>query len=119
LRLGGIRSAAADWNPISFDTLPPERYWMLVLGRLELFISHLWLIPRLFPGSFPNLWGIQPRLTVPAQKSIVSASVGGHSSMVESKLVELVVAGSNPVGHPTFPRQKPGKKTAGCFHPAV
>ena len=22
--------------------------------------------------------------------------------MVESKLVELVVAGSNPVGHPTF-----------------
>ena len=29
-------------------------------------------------------------------------SSGGHSSMVESKLVELVVAGSNPVGHPTF-----------------
>jgi hypothetical protein len=27
--------------------------------------------------------------------------VGGRSSMVESKLVELVVAGSNPVGHPT------------------
>ena len=23
--------------------------------------------------------------------------------MVESKLVELVVAGSNPVGHPIFP----------------
>ena len=30
--------------------------------------------------------------------------VGGHSSMVESKLVELVVAGSSPVGHPTFPK---------------
>ena len=28
--------------------------------------------------------------------------VGGRSSMVESKLVELVVAGSNPVGHPIF-----------------
>ena len=27
--------------------------------------------------------------------------VGGYSSMVESKLVELVVAGSSPVGHPT------------------
>jgi hypothetical protein len=30
-------------------------------------------------------------------------AVGGRSSMVESKLVELVVAGSNPVGHPTSP----------------
>ena len=28
--------------------------------------------------------------------------VGGYSSMVESKLVELVVAGSSPVGHPNF-----------------
>jgi len=28
--------------------------------------------------------------------------VGGHSSMVESKLVELAVAGSSPVGHPIF-----------------
>jgi hypothetical protein len=27
--------------------------------------------------------------------------VGGRSSMVESKLVELVVAGSSPVDHPT------------------
>jgi hypothetical protein len=29
--------------------------------------------------------------------------------MVESKLVELVVAGSNPVGHPIFPEQREGQ----------
>ena len=28
---------------------------------------------------------------------------GGRSSMVEPQIVILVVAGSNPVGHPTFP----------------
>jgi hypothetical protein len=33
---------------------------------------------------------------------MLSKLVGGRSSTVESKLVELVVAGSNPVGHPTF-----------------
>ena len=27
---------------------------------------------------------------------------GGHSSMVESQIVILVVAGSSPVGHPIF-----------------
>ena len=41
------------------------------------------------------------RLTGETAKINLGA-VGGYSSMVESKLVELVVAGSNPVGHPTF-----------------
>ena len=41
-------------------------------------------------------------LTPMPVKTSLSA-VGGRSSMVESKLVELVVAGSNPVGHPILP----------------
>src|SRR4051812_37848334 len=41
----------------------------------------------------------RPNLTWGMRKSSVFA-IGGRSSMVESKLVELVVAGSNPVGHP-------------------
>src|SRR5690606_2552425 len=32
---------------------------------------------------------------------LVCPSAGDHSSMVESQIVILVVAGSNPVGHPT------------------
>src|ERR1039457_3910550 len=34
--------------------------------------------------------------------NLICQPVGGRSSTVESKLVELVVAGSNPVGHPIF-----------------
>jgi hypothetical protein len=41
-------------------------------------------------------------LTRETRKSTLSGLAGGRSSMVESKLVELVVAGSNPVDHPTF-----------------
>ncbi len=41
------------------------------------------------------------------EKSYSDHPVGGRSSMVESKLVELVVAGSNPVGHPIFKTQNP------------
>ena len=60
----------------------------------------------------------QPVVSVEAALKLISAlddgrdttyfpipSSGGHSSMVESKLVELVVAGSNPVGHPTSLRK--------------
>src|SRR5580698_4319762 len=43
-------------------------------------------------------------LTPGGWKSRVLPRAGGYSSMVESKLVELVVAGSNPVGHPTSSR---------------
>ena len=45
--------------------------------------------------------------------------VGGRSSMVESKLVELVVAGSNPVGHPIFCFAKnaaPKRSEGGLLH---
>jgi hypothetical protein len=45
-------------------------------------------------------------LTAKSRESRLDTLVGGHSSMVESKLVELVVAGSNPVGHPTLPSNK-------------
>ena len=41
-------------------------------------------------------------LTLVRGKTNVSSACGGYSSMVESKLVELVVAGSSPVGHPTL-----------------
>ena len=34
--------------------------------------------------------------------SILRASDGGRSSMVEPQIVVLVVAGSSPVGHPEF-----------------
>ena len=44
---------------------------------------------------------IVTNLTDAANKPIYQP-VGGRSSTVESKLVELVVAGSNPVGHPIF-----------------
>src|SRR5438105_2897053 len=40
-------------------------------------------------------------LTHRSRKTTLCSSCGGRSSMVESKLVELVVAGSSPVGHPT------------------
>ena len=43
---------------------------------------------------------IQPSLFV---RSVVVAQ------LVESKLVELVVAGSNPVGHPNFRRNEASK----------
>lgn len=40
--------------------------------------------------------------------------------MVESKLVELVVAGSNPVGHPIFiPNAYPSAKLVNVLHRAT
>ena len=48
------------------------------------------------------------------QKKTSLCAVGGRSSMVESKLVELVVAGSSPVGHPTF-NGRPISPDSGAF----
>ena len=50
----------------------------------------------------PSAAGGGQNLTDGREQFIVSPLVGGHSSMVESKLVELAVAGSSPVGHPIF-----------------
>jgi hypothetical protein len=57
----------------------------------------------LFPWCKNNGRGILPacsKLDSEGKNSIISKPFGGRSSMVESKIVELVVAGSNPVGHP-------------------
>jgi hypothetical protein len=51
-------------------------------------------------------------LTGSAEKTNLWMLVGGRSSMVESKLVELVVAGSSPVDHPIFTILLPGPS---CF----
>lgn len=37
-----------------------------------------------------------------ARKTRIRTSVGGRSSMVELQIVILAVAGSSPVGHPSF-----------------
>src|SRR4051794_23993999 len=47
------------------------------------------------------------RLDAFARQSYFRRSDGGRSSMVESQLVELAVAGSSPVGHPILQFQPP------------
>ena len=42
-------------------------------------------------------------LDASAAQTYFRRSDGGRSSMVESQLVELAVAGSSPVGHPILP----------------
>ena len=44
--------------------------------------------------------GSSPALDAPGLENYFRAPDGGRSSMVESQLVELAVAGSSPVGHP-------------------
>ncbi len=72
--------------------------------------------------------GPAQNLTLRDEKFNLSKLVGGRSSMVESKLVELVVAGSNPVGHPIFSLRekmpcrsaaKTGKNASAKFGPPL